>query len=97
MYVEIRNDYHFGPLYENGAIGDDGILAGVSIDGWISTADDAEGAVIAQVLLSEHGDILVAWHDNGARMSENVLSAIEEAKSELRRAYSDKGFAAWFS
>ena len=88
MFSEIRNDYHFGPGYEGGTP-EDGLLAGITIDGWQTDDDGEEGHVIAQVLLSVHGDIMVAWTDNGARMNEPVLEAISEAKEDLKELWAE--------
>lgn len=79
IYAEVSTNYlctDFTP--------DDGdIKAFVAIDGAV-TPDAEESTVIAQVILSKRGDILVAWHDNGARMQNNVLAAIAEAKRKLQ-------------
>ena len=86
MYQEIRYDYVWGPAvescrpYSEG----DGILAAVSIDGWKTDQDDEQGEVIANVILTLRGDVVVDFHNNGARMNESVLSAIKAAKEKLR-------------
>lgn len=91
MYNEIRNDYMFGPAAGDGTDENNpGLLAGITIDGWTSDNDAEEGTVIAAVLLSRHGDIIVDWHDNGARLFRNVLQAIDEAKARLREIWSEK-------
>lgn len=91
MFAEIRNDYIFGPAVEPGDSSDEtGLFAGITIDGWKTGNDDEEGHVIAQVLMSAHGDTIVAWHDNGARMDEEVLSAIKEAKKQLNELWAEK-------
>ncbi len=79
LYAEVRNNYTFSPQDES-----DGLLAGITIDGWKTADDSEEGVVIAAVLLSRHGDIIVDWHDNSARQQKNVLDAIKEAKARLR-------------
>lgn len=89
MFAEIKNDYIWGPLVEGGS-GDpqEGeILAGISIDGWRPNRDDGE--VIANVLLTKNGDVVVDFHDNGSRMNQPVLKAIEEAKSQLQKLWND--------
>lgn len=86
MYQEIRCDYIWGPAVENRMpfSEEDGILAAVSIDGWKTGKDDEQGEVIANVILTRHGDIVVDFHNNGARMNVSVLSAIKEAKEKLK-------------
>lgn len=86
MFAEIRNDYMFGPAVEPGASypGNPELFAGVTIDGWETGDDDEQGAVIAEVIMTVRGDIVIAWHNNGARMNEPVLNAIEEAKKNLK-------------
>lgn len=85
MYAEVRNNNIFGPGVEPGATGmyDKGLFAGVTIDAWKTMDDGEDGTVVAQVLMSAHGDIIVAWHDNGARLNRSVLEAIEAAKHDL--------------
>ena len=91
-YSEIRHGYMFGPAVEPGS--DDpeqaGLFAGVAIDGWKTDDDCEEGTVIAQVLMSAHGDLITAWHDNGARMDDAVLEAIESAKADLRNLWAER-------
>jgi len=86
MYAEIRNDYVWGPAAEGGAVcpesGD--ILAAVTLDGWLTAQDDESGTVIANVILTKHGDVVVDFHDNGARLDTQVLACINEAKARLR-------------
>lgn len=78
MFEEIRNDYLCEDFQQN----EGDIRALITIDGWEPGCED--GHVIASVILSKSGDILVCWHDNGARMNEPVLRAIEEAKARLQ-------------
>ena len=86
MYAEIRNDHIWGPAVECGTafteLGD--MLAAVSIDGWLTDQDDEEGVVIANVILTKHGDVAVDFHDSGARSDEQVLLCIGEAKARLK-------------
>ncbi len=92
MYAEIRHDHMFGPGVEPGAAGmyDKGLFAGVTIDAWKTMDDSEDGTVVAQVLMSSHGDIIVAWHDNGARLNRCVLEAIEAAKQDLAEAWANR-------
>lgn len=86
MYQEIRCDYIWGPAVENRRpySEEDGILAAVSIDGWKTARDNEQGEVIANVILTLHGDIVVDFHNNAARMNKSVLSAIQAAREKLR-------------
>ena len=89
MYTEIRNNYTWGPAVEPGRIAPEcgDLLAAVTIDGWRTAGDTEQGAVIAT--LTKHGDIVTDFHDNGARMDTQVLSAIKEAKQTLKDIWSD--------
>ena len=64
-------------------------MAGVTIDAWKTCRDDEEGSVIAQVILTKHGDIVTVWQDNGARLDKGILSAIEESKAELKDVWAE--------
>lgn len=55
------------------------------IDAWKTDDDWEEGVVIAHVVLTEHGNILVIYHDPEARTDKAALAAIMEAKQELRK------------
>lgn len=92
MYAEIRDNYVWGPAVEGGATSSESgdILAGVSIDGWQTAHGDEEGTVIANVILTRHGDIVVDFHDNGARMDAQVLTYISEAKAQLKELWHEK-------
>lgn len=91
QFAEISHDYIWSEVVENGlsrrASGP--LLAAVSIDAWETGDDDEEGRVVANVLLSRHGDIIVDFHDNGVRMDQQVLEHIAEAKAELRRIWEE--------
>lgn len=86
QFAEIRNDYVWGPAVEGGQpyLLNEALLAAVSIDGWETGDDDEQGAVLANVILTIHGDIIVDFHDNGVRMNKQVLESIEEAKKKLQ-------------
>lgn len=92
IYQEIRYDYVWGPAVESRRpySEEDGILAAVSIDGWKTARDDEQGEVIANVILTLHGDVVVDFHNNGARMNESVLSAIQAAREKLRCIWQDE-------
>ena len=91
QFAEIRHDYIWGEAVENGLNhrAGDHLLAAVSIDAWETGDDDEEGRVVANVLLSRHGDIIVDFHDNGVRMDQQVLEHIAEAKTDLRRIWEE--------
>lgn len=92
MFAEIRNNHMFGPAVEPGVTSPDeaGLFAGICIDGWKTGNDDETGEVIAQVLMSKSGDIITAWHNNGARLNKPVLNAIEEAKQALKSLWDEQ-------
>ena len=77
QFEEVRNDY----IREDFTDMEGDVKALITIDTW--GYGQEEGSVAASVVLSAHGDILVVWHDNGARMDEDVLTAIQEAKAVL--------------
>lgn len=91
MYAEIRHDYIWGPAVESGPkTEEDGdILAGVSIDGWKTGRDDEQGSVIVNVILTRRGDMVVDFHDNGARMDAQVKEAIDGAKEALKKIWDE--------
>ena len=91
QFAEIRHDYIWGEAVENGLNhrAGDPLLAAVSIDAWETGNDDEEGRVVANVLLSRHGDIIVDFHENGVRMDQQVLEHIAEAKTDLRRIWEE--------
>lgn len=82
-WAEIRNDFFEGENELDLAFEGD-VLASISIDAWKTHDDWEEGKVIACVMLSLHGDILVDFRDNVARSDEMALEAIEEAKDQLK-------------
>lgn len=87
-WAEIRNDF-----LESGAdiSAEDGdVLARISIDGWKTEEDWEEGAVIARVLLSKHGDVLVDYFDGVARIDRTAQEAIREAKEVLKEHFKAK-------
>lgn len=92
MYAEIRNNYIWGPAVESSiAYPESGdMLATVTIDGWQTAQDDEDGSVIANVILTKHGDIAVDFHDNGTRMDAQVLTYISEAKAQLKELWHEK-------
>lgn len=82
-WQEIRNT-HF--VTDADLMPEDGdIAASISIDAWKTNYDWEEGEVIAHVILTLHGDILVSYHDPVARVNEAAQASIAEAKAELRK------------
>lgn len=87
-WAEIRNE-HF--VTEADMMPDEGdILAAISIDAWKTDKDWEEGSVIAHVILSLHGDILVSYHDNVARLDASAQASIAEAKEHLRAYWNEQ-------
>lgn len=84
MFEEIRNNYMWGPAVEPASNFDDegDILCVISIDGW--ERGNEQGSTLANVILTLHGDVVCDWHNNGARMNDEVRKAIREAKDELK-------------
>lgn len=89
QYSEIRHNHIWGPLVEPGRADayEDSILAGISIDAWKTDNGDEPGTVLANVILSLHGDIIVDFHDNGVRLNKQVWSHINAAKDQLRQIW----------
>lgn len=84
-WSEIRNDY-----FEALTSPKDGeALASISIDAWASENDNESGDVIARVLLSQHGDVLVDYHDSIARTDQMAQEAIGEAMAHLREYFQE--------
>lgn len=90
-YAEIRHDYISGPAFEWGIhSAEDDLFARVSIDAWETDDDDEEGQVLAAVIMTKHGDLYVEYHDNGCRMNEQVLEAIDASKTQLRELWAER-------
>lgn len=88
MFIEIRHDYMYGPAVESCVLNpNDDTLAAVTIDAWTSSEDDAEGTVLATVVLTKSGDIVTVYHNNGMRMDDDVTRHISEAKAALREVW----------
>lgn len=85
-WSEVRNDY-----FEDGIDALEGdVLARISIDAWKTQDDNEEGCVIACVMLSKHGDVLVDYRDPVARVDEVAQEAINEAKEQLRQYFMEQ-------
>lgn len=82
-WSEIRNDF-----FNSDILPEEGdTLASVSIDGWRTEDDNEQGFVIARVILSKHGDVLVDYHDNIARMDDLAQEYIQDAISQLKEFF----------
>ena len=85
FWTEIRNDF-----FETEFTPQDGdVLASVCIDAWKTPDPNEEGEVIAVVLLSKNGDILVDYRDGIARTDEDAQAAIKEAKNQLKEHFKE--------
>lgn len=86
-WTEIRNTYMETSSDITPHEGD--LLASISIDAWRTADDGEEGSVIARVLLSLHGDIIVDYRNHCARYDKAAQASIEEAKEILRNHYAE--------
>lgn len=64
-------------------------FACITIDGF-PDGEDAEGAVICEVWMTIHKDVIVSWHDNGYRMHESVLKLVESSKDKLYEMWNEQ-------
>lgn len=74
--------FHFGPENIDKSIKSD-YKAAVTIDAYPDD-DNESGHVVAEVFLTKHDDIIIAWHDNGERMNESVIALIKDATTQLK-------------
>lgn len=82
IWSEVKNTYF---QTEADFFEEDGdMLACITIDGYKSDDENEPGEVIAKVILSKHGDILVSYIDTLGRMDACVQKSISEAKAQLR-------------
>lgn len=58
------------------------ILAQAYIDGYPEN-ENAEGAVVAKVILTEKYELITVWQLNAYRLNDAVLALIDEAKYTL--------------
>jgi len=66
------------------------LLAATAIDAWKSHDPEESGKVIAEVLLSRSGDIIVSYHDQRARFDALVQEKIQETISQLQHLYENR-------
>lgn len=84
FWEEIRSDF----ISERMTSDEGDKLAEICIDAW--THNKEEGTVIAKVMLSTHGDILVAYIDPVARIDAMAQESIAEAKEHLSEYYKEQ-------
>ena len=65
------------------------MLCCVTIDGYRTDDDAEQGIVVANVILTTHGDIVVDWHDNIGLYDSDTLRIIEESKQTLKSVWAD--------
>ena len=82
-WKEIRNTHFLTKADIPANEGD--IFASICIDAWETEHDWEEGKVIAEVILSKHGDILVSYRNPLARVDDAAQASIEDAKKQLRK------------
>ncbi len=79
-WSEVRNTY-----FEKNIFPEEGeALARIAIDAWETNDPDAPGEVVANVMLSNHGDILVSYNDNLARIDPAAQECIRDAREQLK-------------
>jgi hypothetical protein len=74
FWKEIRNDYVCEDFYE-----EENCKMSISIDGYKTIDNDENGQVIARVLLTTSGDIVVVYFDYVAKNDEYAQEKIKEA------------------
>ena len=97
IYVDIRNDFSYGPFYESGVrmpltIKDD-LLIATDIDG-IDTrnagcVEDGIATKLATVTLSTKGSVTVELFESDAGEDQAVIEAINATMMELRELWAD--------
>lgn len=87
-WKEIRNTHFVTEADITPNEGD--IFASICIDAWETDHDWEEGQVIAEVILSKHGDLLVSYRNNLARVDDAAQAAIEDAKEQLRKYWEEQ-------
>ena len=87
-WKEIRNTHFVTDADITANEGD--IFASICIDAWETYHDWEEGQVIAEVILSKHGDILVSYRNNLARVDDAAQASIEDAKKQLREYWEEQ-------
>lgn len=84
-WSQIQNTY---TRYTNEILPEEGdLLAATSIDAWKTLDQEETGKVIADVLLSRSGDVIVNYHDQLARYDTAAQEIIQKTVAELRELY----------
>lgn len=84
-WSQIQNTY---TRYTNEILPEEGdLLAATSIDAWKTQDSEEPGKVIADVLLSKSGDIIINYHDQLARYDNHAQEIIQDAVAHLRDCY----------
>lgn len=81
-WTEIRHDFH-----EDSPAGYGDVITAVSVDGWRTPDDNAEGEVIARVFLTKNGDVVIDYINAIARTDVLAQEAISETVQELREQF----------
>lgn len=84
-WTEIRHDFH-----EDSPAGYGDVITAVSVDGWRTPDDNAEGEVIARVFLTKNGDVVIDYINAIARTDVLAQEAISETVQELREQFANK-------
>lgn len=89
-FAEIRNTHRYGACFEGaGGARDDDAIGVVSIDAWKTDDDNEAGEVLANVILTSAGSIVVDYHNNAVRLIDAVTESIAEACDILKDAWKD--------
>lgn len=84
-WTEIRHDFH-----EDSPAGYGDVITAVSVDGWRTPDDNAEGEVIARVFLTKNGDVVIDYINAIARTDVLAQEAISETVQELREQFNSE-------
>lgn len=85
-WAQIQNTY---TRYTNEILPEEGdLLAATTIDAWKTLDPEEPGKVIADVLLSRRGDIIVNYHDQLARYDTAAQELIQQTVAQLGELYS---------
>lgn len=87
MVDYIEYDYEYTHIQTDNLEDNGDVKAIAYIDAYPMNADGeqvADGYMVAQVILSKHNDVIVAWNGAEGRLNPNVLNLIEKAKIEIQ-------------
>lgn len=85
FWAEIRNDYFCNDILDE----EGSLLAYITIDAWKTSDENEQGEVIACVMLTEHGDIVVDYRDKRALHDTTAQELIQDATESLKKYYLD--------